>query len=1038
MNALTSSSGVFEYAGQNGNGIKVTIGANVTRIPAHLFEYGYDYAYIKITDIVFEENSACKSIGDSAFDYCNSLTSIVIPNSVTSIGSGAFYGCRGLTSVTIGNGVTSIGNNAFNGCSKLTSIVIPNSVTSIGNYAFAYCYALESIYFNATAMNDLTSSSRVFDYAGQNGNGIKVTIGANVTKIPACLFRAYSSSSYARITDVVFEENSACKSIGTYAFYYCTSLTKIAIPNSVTSIGSYAFSDCNGLTSIAIPSSVTSVGSYAFRYCSNLTIYAEASSKPSGWNSYWNYSSCPVVWGHIHTPIGEVVNNGDTHTGTCICGAVASGEHSYENRLCACGKTEYITLWDVSQNADGSVMAYLYNHTEKDGYYTLIIAGDGEMMNWSWDVETPWFGFTVSKITSAIIEDGVTSIGDFTFCMFPALTDVVISNSVTSIGGYAFYECSALTSITIAATTTVVGECAFEECSNLTIYTELQGAPEGWSSSWNSSNCPVEWGHIHSISSYTSSTSTTHIGACACGSSVEENHSFDKETRTCVCGKADTPVATWYDGAVKLYKDYDYSGKYTLFVNAGFSESSYNASHPWDSYSSSIKTVYIQNNITYIDDWAFDGYSSLTDVIISDSVETIGYEAFCNCGSLKNVTVGNGVVCIAPYAFYNCFSLENINIPSSVVEIFPASFYGVPAELENGVYYIDNWALGVEYGTTEIFLRQGTVGFSFAAMCYNDSDDSGSKVTRLVLPNSVTSIPNASLFNFYALESINIPESVTYIAYDVFSSCSSSITIYAQMEQAPDNWDDDWNSSGAYVVWGHTHTVSSNPTNNGSTHSGTCVCGVDCEEAHTYTGTVTKAPTHMELGVTTYTCICGDYYTEAIEKTPEHIFGEWYEADDVTMERACPCGVTESYEISPEMRLDGIFTFKGYSYNESGSVAVGFDIDYDAILKYERIYKKSLDLGVVFAGYENLGGKQPLDSFGNTTPLENGMVIKQSLKSYSYLTYDFILTDITDNLKDVPLVMAGYLSDGEITKYVQEKGLSDTVSGISYNDIRGF
>ena len=79
------------------------------------------------------------TIGEYAFDYCKSLTSIAIPSSVTSIGRYAFSGCTSLTSVTIPSSVTSIESGTFFGCTGLTSVTIPSSVTSIGNLAFSGC-----------------------------------------------------------------------------------------------------------------------------------------------------------------------------------------------------------------------------------------------------------------------------------------------------------------------------------------------------------------------------------------------------------------------------------------------------------------------------------------------------------------------------------------------------------------------------------------------------------------------------------------------------------------------------------------------------------------------------------------------------------------------------------------------------------------------------------------------------------------------------------------------------------------------------------
>ncbi|MDB4500920.1 leucine-rich repeat domain-containing protein [Akkermansiaceae bacterium] len=96
-----------------------------------------------LTSITIPESVT--SIGNEAFSDCTSLTSITIPDSVTSIGESAFRNCSSLTSITIGNGVTSIGDFAFSDCTSLTSITIPDSVTSIGGSAFIGCSSLTSI-----------------------------------------------------------------------------------------------------------------------------------------------------------------------------------------------------------------------------------------------------------------------------------------------------------------------------------------------------------------------------------------------------------------------------------------------------------------------------------------------------------------------------------------------------------------------------------------------------------------------------------------------------------------------------------------------------------------------------------------------------------------------------------------------------------------------------------------------------------------------------------------------------------------------------
>ena len=285
-------------------------------------------------DGVYSIRKGVKVIGDSAFGWCDFLTSINIPNSVTTIGDGAFWGCDSLTSITIPssvvtiignpffywhgnlyneskafmyedhvlfnknkttliayraketnytipNSVTTIGEGAFSNCNSLTSINIPNSVTTIGESAFWGCTSLTSINI---PNNVTTIGNRAFGACFSLTN---INIPNNVTTIGEGAFSNCNSLTSINIPNNVttigegafwqcFSLTSinipnGVTTIGEKAFWECTSLTSINIPNSVTTIGEGAFWNCNSLTSINIPNSVTTIGNSAFRFCKSLT-----------------------------------------------------------------------------------------------------------------------------------------------------------------------------------------------------------------------------------------------------------------------------------------------------------------------------------------------------------------------------------------------------------------------------------------------------------------------------------------------------------------------------------------------------------------------------------------------------------------------------------------------------------------------------------------------------------------------------------------------------------------------------------------------
>jgi len=183
------------------------------------------------------------NIANNAF-IRKTVSTLVIPNSVTNIGTSAFDSCPSLTSVTIGN----IGQRAFAACTKLATLTIPGSVVTIGDQTFSGSIKLSAI--TADPANSFFSST-----SGVLFNKKQTTI---VQYPPAGAGRSYT------IPNTV-------TNIGNNAFFMCAALTNVTIPGSVINIGDNGFYRCTGLTSVTIPDSVIALGLGTFYECFNLT-----------------------------------------------------------------------------------------------------------------------------------------------------------------------------------------------------------------------------------------------------------------------------------------------------------------------------------------------------------------------------------------------------------------------------------------------------------------------------------------------------------------------------------------------------------------------------------------------------------------------------------------------------------------------------------------------------------------------------------------------------------------------------------------------
>ena len=318
------------------------------------------------------------NIGDYAFSGCSSLSSVVIPDRVTSIGDCAFENCSSLTDIVIPDGVTNIGKCAFEGCRSLTDIVIPDGVTSIGDCAFANCFSL-----------------------------IGIVIPDSVTGIGKFAFSGCSS-----LSSVVIPDSVSC--IGSGAFKNCSSLSSLVIPDCVTSIGNYAFAYCKSLTDIVIPNSVTSIGDNAFRHCSSLS--------------------------SVVIPESVVNLNGNPFCrwdGGLKC---LSPYFIYDNKV----------LFDKDKS---KIIAF------RDKNTTSYVIPDSVTR-----IGESAFRHC-SSLSSLVIPDSVTSIGESAFSGCCSLKSLVIPDSVTSIECYAFRGCESLSSLVIPDSVSCIGFGAFEGCN---------------------------------------------------------------------------------------------------------------------------------------------------------------------------------------------------------------------------------------------------------------------------------------------------------------------------------------------------------------------------------------------------------------------------------------------------------------------------------------------------------------------------------------------------------------------------------------------